>query len=315
MTETFEPRNPERFGDIEVTWTADADGNWVACTATINTSVHFAGITFSREADFTIADGAGTLSLGSGGIVTSGASGAYQIDESHLVLTATSIWTLARALAVSSAIADGAFAFGITKELEKALRPKVWLKSGASLVIDETEALISIDVNTGSHKSRSGDEKNTIFQVNMEAAVEMSRQIRLRNLGGIVIMDFIDMKERRHRNAIYEKMVELMSTDKAKNHILPISQLGIMQMTRQRQQELLDLARSVDAIVVVGGLHSANTLHLVELARELKPALHVQTADDVDPAWFRNYRRIGLTAGASTPDFVIREVQQRLAAL
>jgi ribonuclease G len=94
-------------------------------------------------------------------------------------------------------------------------------------------------VNTGSHKSRSGDEKNTIFQVNMEAAVEIARQIRLRNIGGLVIMDFIDMKERRHRNSVYDKMVELMSEDKAKTHILPISSLGIMQMTRQRQQESL----------------------------------------------------------------------------
>jgi ribonuclease G len=113
------------------------------------------------------------------------------------------------------------------------------LPSGGEIVIDETEALIAIDVNTGSHKSRSGDEKNTIFQVNMEAATEIARQIRLRNIGGLIIMDFIDMKERRHRNAVYEKMVELMSEDKAKNHILPISSLGIMQMTRQRQQESL----------------------------------------------------------------------------
>jgi ribonuclease G len=85
----------------------------------------------------------------------------------------------------------------------------------------------------------SGGEKNTIFHVNMEAATEISRQIRLRNIGGLVIMDYIDMKERRHRNAVYDRMVELMSEDKAKTHILPISSLGIMQMTRQRQQESL----------------------------------------------------------------------------
>jgi 4-hydroxy-3-methylbut-2-enyl diphosphate reductase len=85
--------------------------------------------------------------------------------------------------------------------------------------------------------------------------------------------------------------------------------------TRRRQQELLDLAREVDAIVVVGGLHSANTMHLVELARELRPALHIQTAAEIDPAWFCNYRRVALTAGASTPDFVIREVEQKLRSL
>jgi ribonuclease G len=129
--------------------------------------------------------------------------------------------------------------YNIERQIEQTFQRRVTLPSGGEIVIDETEALISIDVNTGSHKSRSGDEKNTIFQVNMEAAVEISRQIRLRNIGGLVIMDFIDMKERRHRNSVYDKMVELMSEDKAKTHILPISQLGIMQMTRQRQQESL----------------------------------------------------------------------------
>src|SRR5882757_2439161 len=129
--------------------------------------------------------------------------------------------------------------YNIERQIEQTFQRRVTLPSGGEIVIDETEALISIDVNTGSHKSRSGDEKNTIFQVNMEAATEISRQIRLRNIGGLVIMDFIDMKERRHRNAVYDRMVELMSEDKAKTHILPISSLGIMQMTRQRQQESL----------------------------------------------------------------------------
>ena len=129
--------------------------------------------------------------------------------------------------------------YNIERQIEQTFQRRVPLPSGGEIVIDETEALISIDVNTGSHKSRSGDEKNTIFQVNMEAATEISRQIRLRNIGGLVIMDYIDMKERRHRNAVYDRMVELMSEDKAKTHILPISSLGIMQMTRQRQQESL----------------------------------------------------------------------------
>ncbi|NBR59941.1 MAG: Rne/Rng family ribonuclease, partial [Opitutaceae bacterium] len=109
--------------------------------------------------------------------------------------------------------------YNIERQIEQTFQRRVPLPSGGEIVIDETEALISIDVNTGSHKSRFGDEKNTIFQVNMEAAVEISRQIRLRNIGGLVIMDYIDMKERRHRNSVYDKMVELMSEDKAKTHI------------------------------------------------------------------------------------------------
>jgi ribonuclease G len=160
--------------------------------------------------------------------------------------------------------------YNIERQIEQTFQRKVTLPSGGQIVIDETEALIAIDVNTGSHKSKSGDEKNTIFQVNMEAAVEMSRQIRLRNIGGLVIMDFIDMKERRHRNSVYDKMVELMSEDKAKTHILPISSLGIMQMTRQRQQESLsaNLYTGCPYCHGRGTVKSATTMS-VELQRRL----------------------------------------------
>jgi len=160
--------------------------------------------------------------------------------------------------------------FNIERQIEQTFQRKVPLPSGGEIIIDETEALIAIDVNTGSHKQRSGDEKNTLFAVNMEAAIEISRQIRLRNLGGLIILDFIDMKERRHRNAIYEKMVDLMSTDKAKTHILPISQLGIMQMTRQRQQESLSSNLYTDCPYCRGrGIVKSATTMSVELQRKL----------------------------------------------
>ena len=160
--------------------------------------------------------------------------------------------------------------YNIERQIEQTFQRKVTLPSGGQIVIDETEALIAIDVNTGSHKSRSGDEKNTIFQVNMEAADEMARQIRLRNIGGLVIMDFIDMKERRHRQSVYDRMIELMSEDKAKTHILPISQLGIMQMTRQRQQESLsaNLYTGCPYCHGRGTVKSATTMS-VELQRRL----------------------------------------------
>ncbi len=160
--------------------------------------------------------------------------------------------------------------FNIERQIEQTGQRKVPLPSGGEIIIDETEALIAIDVNTGSHKNRGGDEKNVIYAVNLEAAAEIARQIRLRNLGGLIIMDFIDMKERRHRNAIYEKMVELMSTDKAKNHILPISQLGIMQMTRQRQQESLSSNLYTDCPYCRGrGIVKSATTMSVELQRKL----------------------------------------------
>lgn len=160
--------------------------------------------------------------------------------------------------------------FNIERQIEQTGQRKVPLPSGGEIIIDETEALIAIDVNTGSHKNRGGDEKNVIYAVNLEAAHEIARQIRLRNLGGLIIMDFIDMKERRHRNAIYEKMVELMSSDKAKNHILPISQLGIMQMTRQRQQESLSSNLYTDCPYCRGrGIVKSATTMSVELQRKL----------------------------------------------
>src|SRR5476649_1023967 len=160
--------------------------------------------------------------------------------------------------------------FNIERQIEQTFHRKVPLPSGGEIIVDETEALIAIDVNTGSHRNRSGDEKNTIYTVNLEAANEAARQIKLRNLGGLIIIDFIDMKERRHRNAVYEKMVELMASDKARNHILPISQLGIMQMTRQRQQESLWSNLYTDCPYCRGrGIVKSATTMSVELQRRL----------------------------------------------
>lgn len=160
--------------------------------------------------------------------------------------------------------------FNIERQIEQTYQRKVALPSGGEIIIDETEALIAIDVNTGSHKNRGGDEKNVIYAVNLEAAVEAARQIRLRNLGGLIIIDFIDMKERRHRNGVYEKLCEAMAEDKAKNHILPISQLGILQMTRQRQQESLSSNLYTDCPYCRGrGIVKSATTMSVELQRKL----------------------------------------------
>ncbi len=124
--------------------------------------------------------------------------------------------------------------FNIERQIDQVFQRRVPLPSGGGLVIEETEALIAIDVNTGGH--RSGEE-DFIIRANMEAGREATRQIKLRNLGGVVIIDFIDMKNKKDRQAVYEEVVRLMENDKAKCHILPISSLGTMQMTRQRHQE------------------------------------------------------------------------------
>ena len=111
-------------------------------------------------------------------------------------------------------------------------------RCGGYIVIDETEALVAIDVNTGRNKGGRDVEK-TILQTNLEAADEIARQLRLRNIGGLIIGDFIDMKSRKDQQVVYNLMKERLKRDKAKTHVLPISPLGLMEMTRQRAQESL----------------------------------------------------------------------------
>ncbi len=128
--------------------------------------------------------------------------------------------------------------FGIQKQIDDAFHRQVWLPCGGYIVIDETEALIAIDVNTGRNKGARDIDK-TILQTNLEAADEICRQLRLRNIGGLIIGDFIDMKSRKDQQAVLNRMKERLKRDKAKTHVLPISSLGLMEMTRQRAQESL----------------------------------------------------------------------------
>ncbi len=128
--------------------------------------------------------------------------------------------------------------FGIQKQIDDAFHRQVWLKCGGYIVIDETEALVAIDVNTGRNKGGRDVEK-TILQTNLEAADEIARQLRLRNIGGLIIGDFIDMKSRKDQMAVYNLMKERLRRDKAKTHVLQLSALGLMEMTRQRAQESL----------------------------------------------------------------------------
>ncbi|MDR2849015.1 MAG: Rne/Rng family ribonuclease [Verrucomicrobiota bacterium] len=127
---------------------------------------------------------------------------------------------------------------GVERQLEEAFRRKVNLKSGGYLVFDETEALIAIDVNTGRHRGK-GSQEDAILEVNLEAVEEVARQLRLRNTGGLVVLDLIDMKSRKHQNAVHKTMKQALKRDRARTNVLPISELGLMEMTRQRQEESL----------------------------------------------------------------------------
>ena len=128
--------------------------------------------------------------------------------------------------------------FGVQKQIDEAFVRQVWLPCGGYIVVDETEALISIDVNTGRNKG-SKDVDKMILETNIEAAHEVARQLRLRNIGGLVVVDFIDMRHRRDQQAVYRAMKDRLKRDKAKTQVLQISTIGLMEMTRQRLQESL----------------------------------------------------------------------------
>ena len=128
--------------------------------------------------------------------------------------------------------------YNIERQIEQLFQRRVPLPSGGEIVIDETEALTAIDVNTGGHRGKDGaKDGNFITQANLEAVTEAARQIKLRNLGGLIMIDTIDMKNPKDRKKVFDTLREAMEDDRAKHQILPISQLGVLQMTRQRHTE------------------------------------------------------------------------------
>jgi ribonuclease G len=124
--------------------------------------------------------------------------------------------------------------FGVNKQIKALFGKTVSFKHGAYLIIDHTEALHVIDVNSGNRSRTGNDQESNALQVNMEAATEISRQLRLRDMGGIIVIDFIDMQSAENKQVLYDKMKELMSADRTKHNILPLTKFGLMQITRQR---------------------------------------------------------------------------------
>ncbi|HEY3418404.1 MAG TPA: ribonuclease E/G, partial [Armatimonadota bacterium] len=123
---------------------------------------------------------------------------------------------------------------------EKALRPKVWLKSGGYIVINQTEALVAIDVNTGKFVGKSNRLEDTIVKTNTDAIREIVRQIRLRDLGGIIVVDFIDMDERKNRQKVMQALEEAMRSDRAPYKILQFNDFGLVAITRKRVKQSLE---------------------------------------------------------------------------
>ncbi|SNT18672.1 ribonuclease G [Granulicella rosea] len=142
--------------------------------------------------------------------------------------------------------------FGITEEINKALRSKVWLKSGGSIVINQTEALVAIDINTGKYVGKTARLEDTIVKTNLDAIPEIVRQIRLRDLGGIIIIDFIDMDERKNRNKVMAALEEELKSDRAPSKVLQFNDFGLVAITRKRVKQSLERTLSTTCGVCAG---------------------------------------------------------------
>lgn len=171
-------------------------------------------------------------------------------------------------------------AFGITAELEKALRPKVWLKSGGYIVINQTEALVAIDVNTGKFVGKSNRLEDTILRTNLEAVKEIVRQIRLRDLGGIIVVDFIDMDERKSRQKVMQALEEAMRADRAPNKILQFNDFGLVAITRKRVKQSLERTLCAPCPTCEGSGYTKSVQTVISeilvQAQQLAPAVESQ---------------------------------------
>lgn len=134
--------------------------------------------------------------------------------------------------------------FNITRQIKSSFGKTVSFKSGAYIIIEHTEALHVVDVNSGNRSKASPDQESNALDVNLKAADEIARQLRLRDMGGIIVIDFIDMNKQEHRQALFDHMKEVMANDRARHNILPLSKFGLMQITRQRVRPAMDITTS-----------------------------------------------------------------------
>ena len=169
--------------------------------------------------------------------------------------------------------------YGVERQLQDAFARQVALKSGGYLVIDETEALIAVDVNTGHYKGK-GSQEDAIREVNLEAVDEVARQLRLRNIGGLVVLDLIDMKSRKHQREVYRALKDALRRDRARTNVLEISELGLLEMSRQRQDSsILSQLTSVCPYCQGHGLVKSPMAVSIEIQRHLISLLKKSEAD------------------------------------
>lgn len=167
--------------------------------------------------------------------------------------------------------------FNVEREIDKALRRKIWLPSGGYLFFERTEAMWTIDVNSGRSTNSNADVEETLVRINMEAAEEIARQLRVRNIGGLIICDFIDMRTRKNQRRVLEKLKECMKEDSAKCTILGMSEFGLVEMTRQRSRESLAQALFTACPYCTGsGLIKTYESTSIEIERALKKLIGSQ---------------------------------------
>jgi Rne/Rng family ribonuclease len=204
--------------------------------------------------------------------------------------------------------------FGLSRELEGALRKRIWLKSGGYLVIEQTEALVAIDVNTGRYLGSKSLEE-TVLRANLEAVDEVARQIRLRDLGGIIVIDFIDMVESENRRRVVAELEKKLRSDRSRVRVSQISEFGLVEVTRKRSRSNLRrvLTRPCPCCGESGRVKSVATVCL-ELRRQLlQPGsdgslrraerltvrLHPDVVDALETTWATVMRELGERLGAA----------------
>jgi ribonuclease G len=173
--------------------------------------------------------------------------------------------------------------YGVQAEIDKAVKPRVWLKSGGYIVINQTEALVAIDVNTGKFVGKSNRLEDTIVKTNLEAAKEIVRQIRLRDLGGIIVLDFIDMEERRNRAKVLQALEYEMRNDKAPSKVLQFNDFGLVAITRKRVKQSLERTLCTPCSYCGGGgmVKSPQTVSYEILAEARRISKEVEDSNEV----------------------------------
>jgi ribonuclease G len=205
-------------------------------------------------------------------------------------------------------------AYNVQEEVDKALKPRVWLKSGGYLVINQTEALVAIDVNTGKFVGKGNARlEDTITKTNMEAVDEIARQIRLRDLGGIIVLDLIDMEDRRNRNKVAQALQEALASDKSPTKVLSFNDFGLIIMTRKRVKQSLErtMCAPCEYCQGAGWVKSPQTVcyEILGEARRLSRSL-----DDVRQTTLRVHPDVA-TAMRTTEREVLEEIEAYLGSV